>query len=93
MKQQGKIPEGALLVTLDVVALYPNIPMAQGIAAAKEALEKSRPGKNVKPSNKSLIKLLELVLFVEFYHKHPHTWLRFKDDVLISAETTSRIVE
>jgi hypothetical protein len=122
MKQQGKIPEGALLVTLDVVALYPNIPIAQGIAAAKEALEKSRPGKNVKPSNKSLIKLLELVLkrnnftfngrhylqlrgtaigtklavgfannyvgyferlFVEFYHKHPRTWLRFIDDVFM----------
>jgi hypothetical protein len=58
----GTIPEGALLVTLDVVGLYPNIPTVQGITAAKQALDRSRPGANVKPSNRILIKLLHLVL-------------------------------
>jgi hypothetical protein len=122
MKKLGKIPDGALLVTLDVVGLYPNIPLAQGITAAKQALVNFRPGHNVKPSNNTLTKLLDLVLkrnnftfngrhylqlrgtaigtklavgfannyvgffermFVYFYHKQPHTWLRFIDDVFM----------
>jgi hypothetical protein len=62
MNSLGKIPQGALLVTLDVVGLYPNIPNDQGLEAARVALGKSRPGPNVKPSNRSLMKLLELVL-------------------------------
>jgi hypothetical protein len=48
MKKLDKIPDGALLVTLDVVGLYPNIPTMQGITAAKQALDYSRPGPNVK---------------------------------------------
>jgi hypothetical protein len=62
MNGLGDIPQGALLVTLDVVGLYPNIPNAQGLEAARVALEKSRPDPNVRPSNRSLMKLLNVVL-------------------------------
>jgi hypothetical protein len=58
----GEIPQGALLVTLDVEALYPNIPNKEGMEAAKIALNESRTDPDVKPSNDYLMKLLELVL-------------------------------
>ena len=58
----GVLPQGALLVTLDVVGLYPNIPTEDGLKAAQDALNKSRRDPSVKPSNKSLLKLLKLVL-------------------------------
>jgi hypothetical protein len=54
--------ETVLLVTLDVVALYPNIPNKEGIEAARQALEISRRDIDVKPSNNSLLKLIRLVL-------------------------------
>ena len=47
----------AMLVTLDFEALYPNISTNEGLEAAREALEQSRPG-TVKPSNGSLLRLL-----------------------------------
>ena len=33
MKRIGKIPEGSLLVTADVVGLYSSIPQNEGISA------------------------------------------------------------
>ena len=61
MSEVGPLPPGCLLVTLDVSSLYTNIPNAEGIQAALEALETIRPGAQ-HPTNPSLIKLLELVL-------------------------------
>jgi hypothetical protein len=58
----GEIPEGALLVTMDVEALYPNIPTKEGMEAAGIALRKSRTDPSVKPNNESLMRLLKLVL-------------------------------
>ncbi|XP_021353109.1 uncharacterized protein LOC110450150 [Mizuhopecten yessoensis] len=53
------LPEGTLLVTMDVVYLYTNIPHNGGIAACREALER-RSTKH--PSTDSLVDLLRLVL-------------------------------
>jgi hypothetical protein len=39
----GAIPEESWLVTLDVTALYPNIPIKEGLEAAAEALQIERP--------------------------------------------------
>ena len=58
----GPIPDGAMLVCLDITSLYTNIPNKEGLEAAEETLRRSRPDPGVKPSNKSLIKLLEMVL-------------------------------
>jgi hypothetical protein len=58
----GTLPEDTLLVTLDVTSLYTNIPNDVGIQAARETLNKTRPQSGIKPSNVSLIQLLELVL-------------------------------
>ena len=49
------------MVTLNATSLYTNIPTPMGIQAAKEAFEKFRPNTDLKPSNDSLIKLLECI--------------------------------
>jgi hypothetical protein len=58
----GDLPEDTLLVTLDVTSLYTNIPNDEGIQAARETLNRTRPESGLQPTNASLIKLLELVL-------------------------------
>jgi hypothetical protein len=62
VKELGEIPDSSLLVTLDVAALYPSIPLEQGLEAARKTFEAFRPGRNVKPSNQTLMKFLEAVL-------------------------------
>ena len=54
--------ENTWLVTADVTSLCTMIPNAPVIHAAKEALHEFRPNPQVKPSNASLIQLLEFVL-------------------------------
>ena len=55
-----KLPENAiLLVTADVVGLYPSIPHQAGLSALKEALE-NRSVKKIPTEN--LIKMAEFVL-------------------------------
>ena len=50
-----------ILGTLDVTALYTNIPNEEGINCIREILKKERNSQE-KPSNESLMNLLELVL-------------------------------
>ena len=40
LKHMEKFPEGAILVTLDVVGLYPNIPHDEGLEAIRKILDK-----------------------------------------------------
>ena len=56
------LPTDTWLVTADVLSLYMTIPNASGIHAAKEPLQDLRPKPKVKPSNDSIIQLLEFVL-------------------------------
>ena len=35
----GRIPEGALICTFDIVGLYPSIPRGEGLEAIREALD------------------------------------------------------
>jgi len=58
----GDLPNNCILVTMDVSSLYTNIPIDEGIEAAKLALMKHRSMPNIKPRNDSLIGLLSLVL-------------------------------
>jgi hypothetical protein len=62
LQEFGPLPPDCFLVTLDVTFLYTNIPNDEGLLAAKETLEKTRPDPNLKPSNTSLLKLLDFVL-------------------------------
>jgi len=58
----GTLPPNCLLATLDVTSLYTNIPNKEGLDAAKRLLSRYRPEQNLKPSNQTIIELLEMVL-------------------------------
>ena len=59
IKRIGSVPENAILVTADVVGLYPDIPHQVGLKALKEALEK----KDIKKiPTKDLMKMAEYLL-------------------------------
>ena len=59
IKELGQLPEGAILCTIDVVGLFPNIPHDEGLAFLKDFLD-SRVDKQV--TTDTLIELTELVL-------------------------------
>ena len=42
IKKMGNLPGNSILVTMDVVGLYPSIPHELGLKALEEALEKKR---------------------------------------------------
>ena len=45
LSKLGKIPEGALLCTVDIVGLYPSIPHGEGLEAIREVLDRrENPG-------------------------------------------------
>ena len=54
----GNLRNNWILVTIDVSSLYTNIPIDEGIKAAKQALMKYRNMPNIKPRNDSLIGLV-----------------------------------
>ena len=54
-----KLPQGAILCTIDVVGLYPNIPHSEGLTALQMFLE-LRDNKQI--SSDTIIELAEIVL-------------------------------
>ena len=58
IKNLKNIPSNSILVTPDVVGLYPSIPHESGLNAIKEALE-NRAKKSVPTSD--ILKMLEFV--------------------------------
>ena len=59
IKHLKKIPDNAILVTADVVGLYPSIPHKAGLRALKEVLD-TREEKKI--STEDLVKMAEVVL-------------------------------
>ncbi|GFR79235.1 hypothetical protein ElyMa_002284500 [Elysia marginata] len=59
-------PTGTLLCTMDVSALYTNIPHAEGITACREALTKWREH-ITKPSATFLCNLIQHILTLNFF--------------------------
>ena len=59
IKELQSIPDGAILVTSDVVALYPSIPLEAGLKALKDALG-NRENKSI--STEDLIKMALFIL-------------------------------
>ena len=64
IKQIGNLPENSILVTVDVVGLYPSIPHELGLKVLEEALEK-RKSKQI--STDDLIKLAKFVLQYNYF--------------------------
>ena len=82
-----RFPDGAILVTIDLVGLYPNIPHDEGLEALRRTLNKrSKPAIPTDPT----VDLAELVLKnnnFEFDGRHffTKTWYShwYKDDACI----------
>ena len=69
LKSLGKLPQGAILCTIDVVGLYPNVPHSEGLSSLRRFLELRD---NKKISSDTLIELADIVLkniFFEFDQK------------------------
>ena len=60
----GPLPEEAILVTADVVALYPSIPHNEGLTAVREALDR-RTDKSI--STDFLVEMAEFVLTNNYF--------------------------
>ena len=78
MRYSGVDPLDYHLTTLDITSLYTNIDIPTGIQAAKEALDKFRPQTCLKPTNESLIGLVELVLTTNNFQFHNQHYLQNK---------------
>ena len=63
LKSLGKLPQGAILCTIDVPGLYPNIPHSEGLISLLRFLE-LRDNKQI--SSDTLIELAEIVLKTTF---------------------------
>ena len=59
IKSLGQLPEGAILCTIDVVGLYPNIPHEEGLASLRKFLD-ARTEKKV--TTETLLELAEIAL-------------------------------
>ena len=59
IKKIGSLPDGAILCTMDVVGLYPNIPHGEGLDSLRRYLE-TRDNKRI--SSDTLTELAEVVL-------------------------------
>ena len=76
LKDIGNFPEGAILVTIDVIGLYPNIPHDEGLEAMRKILD-TRINPEIPTDH--IVDLVELVLKnnnFEFEGKHlfARTW-------------------
>ena len=62
LKILGKLPQGVILCTNDIVGLYPNIPHSEGLTSLRRFLEL----RNKQISSDSLIEHAEIVLKTAF---------------------------
>lgn len=73
LKNLPDLPEQAILCSIDVVALYPNIPHDFGLEALKEVLEK-REDKTI--STDTFLDLAELVLSSNYFEHNGKTYIQ-----------------
>ena len=59
LKDLGEIPEGAILVTADVVGLYPSIPHTEGLEVLRKQYDKDL---HKKVPTEDIIKMADFVL-------------------------------
>ena len=65
------LPDDAILCTIDVVALYPNIPHEDGLAALRKALD-TREDQRI--STHSIMELAELALKNNYFEHNSRTF-------------------
>ena len=73
INSKGKLPENAILVSIDVSALYTNIPIEEGIQAMQEALYER---KDQTVPTQFLVKLLRMVLKFNFFQFDSELYLQ-----------------
>ena len=71
--ERGRLPEQAILVSMDVTALYPSIPWKEGLEATKEALTR-REDRTVPDS--FILRLMLLVLGSNIFEFDSELWLQ-----------------
>ena len=59
LKELGSLPKNAILCTIDVVSLYPNIPIEEGLGLIRKHLD-NRENKEV--TTNTLVELVDIVL-------------------------------
>ena len=73
INENNYIPEGSMLVSIDVSALYTNIPQDEGIAAVREALLEK---KNSDIPAEFIIRLLEIILKYNIFEFNSELFLQ-----------------
>ena len=64
LKDLGEIPEGAILVTADVVGLYPSIPHTEGLEVLRKQYDKFL---HKKVPTEDIVKMADFVLKNDFF--------------------------
>ncbi|KAK3709040.1 hypothetical protein RRG08_054979 [Elysia crispata] len=75
INKTGPLPPDTLLCTMDVSALYTNIPHEEGTDACRIALEEGRD-QGTKPSPSFICTLIQLILTLNFFTFHDNTYLQ-----------------
>ena len=79
IKKTGKLPEKAILCTMDFVGLYPNIPHGEGLAYLYKFLETRE---NKKFSSNTLAELAEIVLINNIFEFDEKTFKQRRGTLL-----------
>ena len=82
IKKLGNLPDGAILSTMDVVGLYPNIPHGEALASVRKFLE-TRDNKQI--SSDTLTERAEVVLKNNIFEFETETWNRNRNKVCTSS--------
>ena len=75
----GKLPPGAILRTVDVVGLYPNIPHSEGLISLRRVLE-LRDNKQI--SSDTLVELAEIVLKNKYFQFDEKTFKQVRQTAI-----------
>ncbi len=86
----GQAPKNTLLVTLDVVSLYTNIPHHQALAIISRLLHAKSPA-SLKPSIQYLIRLLALVLSLNHFELNKTFWTQ-RGGVAMGSKVSPTVV-
>ena len=73
INDKGDMPENTIPVSIDIKAMYTNIPLQEGLEACKETLEK-RSDKSI--PTEYIMKLLKLVMEKNLFTFNEETWLQ-----------------
>ena len=64
LKELGSLPKNAILCTIDVVGLYPNVPHKEGLASIRKQLDNTE---NKEVTTHTLVELVEIVLKKNYF--------------------------